>query len=147
MNTPRKPYFSDVSDPEWEFLLPYLTLMGQDAPQRQHDLREVFNALRYVVRTGGQWRYLPNDFPPWTAVYQQARRWVQAGVFESIAHDLREALRQTQGRAAQPSAATRGPCNPRQRAAPARDTTGTRRRTAPRSTSPSTRLRICWPSP
>src|SRR5437764_1496993 len=92
MNTARKPYSSDVSDGEWEFLLPYLTLMREDAPQRDHDLRELFNALRYVVKTGCQWRMLPHDFPPWNAVYQQARRWMAANVFEEIAHELRIVL-------------------------------------------------------
>src|SRR5215475_2083190 len=104
MNTARKSYPSDVSDAEWEFLVPYLTLMRADAPQRSHDLREVFNALRYVVKTGCQWRMLPHDFPDWTAVYQQARRWMQAGVFEDIAHDLRSCLRLLDGRGEQPSA-------------------------------------------
>jgi transposase len=78
--------------------------MREDAPQREHPLRELFNALRYVVKTGCQWRFLPHDFPPWTAVYQQARRWVQAGVFEAVAHDLRMMVRLLEGRAEQPSA-------------------------------------------
>ena len=98
-------YPSDVSDAEWEFLLPYLTLMTTDAPQRQHDLRAVFNAIRYLVRTGVQWRYLPNDFPPWNAVYQQARRWLAAGVYEQIAHDLRILERVLKDRFEQPTAA------------------------------------------
>ncbi|MFL6216776.1 MAG: transposase, partial [Blastocatellia bacterium] len=67
----RKPYPSDVSDDEWTFVAPYLTLMNEDAPQRQHRLREVFNALRWLVRTGAPWRMLPHDLPPWEAVYQQ----------------------------------------------------------------------------
>jgi transposase len=105
MNTTRKStYPSDVTDEQWEFLLPYLTLMSEDAPQRGYSLREVFNALRYVVRTGIQWRYLPNDFPPWSAVYQQTRRWMAAGVLEAIAHDLRIIERILQDRDEQPSA-------------------------------------------
>jgi len=104
MSTTRKSYPSDVTDAEWEFLLPYLCLMREDAPQREHPLRELFNALRYVVKTGCQWRFLPHDFPPWTAVYQQARRWVQAGVFEAVAHDLRIMVRLLAGRSEQPSA-------------------------------------------
>jgi transposase len=104
MNQPRKAYGSDVSDAEWTFLLPYLSLMREDAPQREHPLRELFNALRYMVKTGVTWRYLPNDFPPWTAVYQQARRWLQAGVFERIAHDLRMIGRALAERAPDPSA-------------------------------------------
>jgi transposase len=105
MNTTRKPYPSDVSDAEWEFLLPYLTLMCPEAPQRSHDRREVFNALRYVVKTGCQWRMLPHDFPDGTVAYQQARRWFHAGVFEDIAHELRIGLRILRDRDEQPSAA------------------------------------------
>ncbi len=99
------PYPSDVSDAEWEFLLPYLTLMREDAPQREYPLRDVFDALRYVVKKGCQWEFLPHDFPPRTAVYQQARRWVAAGVFEAVAHDLRMILRMAGEREAQPTAA------------------------------------------
>ena len=105
MNTTRKSYPSDVSDAEWEFLLPYLTLMRADAPQRSHDLREVFNAVRYVVKTGCQWRMLPHDLPDWTVAYQQARRWIDGGVFEQVSHDLRVILRLVDGREGQPTAA------------------------------------------
>ena len=105
MSTERKPYPSDVSDAEWEFLVPYLTLMREDAPQREYPLRDVFDALRYVVKTGCQWDFLPHDFPPASAVYQQARRWMAAGVFEEVAHDLRMILRLVAGREAQPTAA------------------------------------------
>src|SRR5581483_6420560 len=94
-----------VSDAEWEFLVPYLTLMRETAPQRAYALRGQFDALRYVVKTGCQWDFLPHDFPPWTAVYQQARRWVAAGVFEAVAHDLRMILRMAAAREAQPTAA------------------------------------------
>src|SRR6478672_7238996 len=68
MSTTRKSYPSDVTDAEWEFLLPYLSLMREDAPQREYPLRDLFNAMRYVVRTGCQWRFLPHDLPPWTAM-------------------------------------------------------------------------------
>ena len=104
MNTTRKSYPSDVLDAEWEFLLPYVALMREDAPQRVYALRDMFNAVRYVVRTGCQWRFLPHDFPPWTAVYQQARRWMQAGVFEQITHDLRAIVRFLDDRNLEPSA-------------------------------------------
>ena len=102
---PRKPYPTDVSDDEWAFVAPYLSLMTADAPQRRYDLREVFNALRWIVHTGAPWRYLPGDLPPWEAVYQQTRRWLVAGCFEAMVHDLRELLRWAAGRNAQPSAA------------------------------------------
>jgi len=63
-----------VSEEEWAFVAPYLTLVREDAGQRDHSLREVFNALRYVVRTGVPWRWLPGDLPPWAAVYVRVRR-------------------------------------------------------------------------
>ena len=101
----RKPYPSDVTDDEWMFVAPYLTLMREDAPQREHDLREVFNALRWIVRAGSPWRYMANDLPPWEVVYQQTQRWIRAGVFQAMVHDLRELLRMAQGRTPDPSAA------------------------------------------
>lgn len=100
----RKPYPTDVSDEEWAFVVPYLTLMTEDAPQREHSLREVFNGLRWMVRAGSGWRLMPHDLPPWTAVYQQTQRWVKAGVFEAMVDDLRKILRLLAGRNAQPSA-------------------------------------------
>src|SRR5258706_15067254 len=100
----RKSYPSDVSDEEWAFIAPYVTLMREDAPQREHGLREVLNALRWIVRAGAPWRMLPNDFPPWHAVYDQTQRWLKAGVFETMAHDLRALLRMTAGRPPNPSA-------------------------------------------
>ena len=66
----RNPYPSDVSDEEWSFVAPYLTLMKATAPQREHDLPEVFNGLRWIVRTGSPWRYMPNDLPPFHTVYR-----------------------------------------------------------------------------
>src|ERR671917_849848 len=102
---PRKPYPSDVSDEEWAFVAPYLTLMDEAAPQRRHDLREVFDGLRFIVRTGMQWRLMPHDLPPWDIVYQQTRRWLAASVFETIVHDLRVLLRLGAGRAPEPTAA------------------------------------------
>lgn len=102
--TARKPYPSDVSDEEWAFVVPYLTLMREDAPQREHSLREVFNGLRWIVRSGAEWRLLPHDLPPWHTVYQQTQRWLAAGVFEAIAQDLRRLLREGAGRAPEPTA-------------------------------------------
>jgi transposase len=101
----RNPYPSDVTDEEWAFCAPYLTLMKEDAPQRDHALREVFNGLRYWVRAGCPWRLLPNDLPPWFTIHQQAMRWFKAGCFEAMAHDLRAILRLVIERAGEPSAA------------------------------------------
>jgi transposase len=101
----RTSYPSDVSDEEWAFCAPYLTLMKEDAPQRKHSLRELCNGLRWFVRAGCPWRMMPNDLPPWHAVQQQTRRWVRARCFEHMAHDLRVVLRLAAGKNAAPSAA------------------------------------------
>src|ERR671918_1189329 len=101
----RKPYPSDVSDEEWMFVAPYLALVREDAPQREYDLREVLNGLRWVLRTGSAWRYMPHDLPPWEAVYQQTQRWLKAGVFEQMIHDLRVLLRLSKERTSEPRAA------------------------------------------
>jgi len=86
----RTPYPSDVNDDEWAFVAPYLTLMTETAPQREHSLREVFNGLRWLVRAGASWRMMAHDLPPWFTVFQQTHRWLKAGVFEAIVHDLRQ---------------------------------------------------------
>ena len=101
----RERYDSDVTDEEWALVAPYLTLLPEEAGQRQHPLREVFDALRWLVRAGAPWRLLPHDFPPWHAVYDQTRRWLAAGCFERLAHDLRALLRVAAGREPTPTAA------------------------------------------
>lgn len=104
MRTKRSNYPSDVSDEEWSFCAPYLTLMNEHAPQREYPLREIFDALRWLIRAGCPWRMMPHDLPPWSVVYQQTRRWVKAGCFEAMAHDLRAVLRMAQERNEEPSA-------------------------------------------
>jgi transposase len=100
----RKGYPRDVSDEEWEFCAPYLTLMTERAPQRKHALRELFNGLRWFVRAGCPWRMMPNDLPPWSAVQQQTQRWLRAGCFEAMVEDLRLLLRVVAARTNAPSA-------------------------------------------
>lgn len=100
----RSGYPSDVTDEEWAFVAPYLALCREDSEQRDYPLRAVFNGLRYIVRTGSQWRYMPNDLPPWTVVYQQTQRWIRARCFEIMVEDLRMLLREFSGRKAQPTA-------------------------------------------
>ncbi len=120
----RQPYPSDVSDEEWAFVAPYLTLLKEDAPQRVHPRREVFNGARWVVRAGASWRMLPHDLPPWHTVYQPTRRWIEAEVFGAIVQDRRMLRREIAGRDPQPTAAS-----------------GARAR---RSTWRSTRWGTCW---
>jgi transposase len=100
----RKSYSTDVSDEEWAFVAPYLALLPEESGQRRHDLREVFNGLRYVIKGGVTWRLVPNDLPPWEIVYQQTQRWLRAGVFEAMVHDLRLLLRSFTDRKGQPTA-------------------------------------------
>jgi transposase len=98
MTTERKAYPTDVSDDQWAFCAPYLTLMKEDAVQRKYSLREVFNGLLYMVRAGCPWRMLPNDLPPWHTIHQQAMRWFKAQSIESMVHDLRALVRMAAGR-------------------------------------------------
>ncbi len=104
MPVDRPAYPSDVSDEEWALVAPYLALLREDAAQRDHDLREVFNGLRYIVKTGAPWRFMPHDLPPWAAVYQQTQRWLSADSFADVASDLRAVLRIAAEREPEPSA-------------------------------------------
>ena len=142
----RKHYPSDVSDDEWAFVAPYLTLMKEDAPQREHSLREVFNGLRWIVRSGAEWRLMPHDLPPWHTVYQQTRRWLKAGVFEAVVRDLRMLLRELEGRPLShaPPCSTAGPCNRVRRAGVEPVTTGTSAGRAARHTWRWTRWDSFW---
>ena len=103
-NRDRRGYPTDVTDEEWSFVVPYLALCREDAGQRDYPLRSVFNALRYIAKTGSHWRMLPNDLPPWPVVYQQMRRWMDARCFETMVEDLRTLLREYAGRKGQPTA-------------------------------------------
>jgi transposase len=81
---------------------PYLTLLPEDARQRKHDLREVFNALGWMVRAGAARRLMPTNFPPWEALCQQTQRRLKAGSFEMMVHDRRALLRLAEGRTPEP---------------------------------------------
>jgi len=81
-------------------------LLPQDVGQRRYDVREAFTGVRYIVKTGAHWRMLPHDLPPWPLVSQQLRRWMAAGCFEALVHDLRLLLRRAAERPAAPTAAT-----------------------------------------
>ena len=102
--SPKYRYPTDCTEEEWAFVAPYLTLLPEDAGQRRHDLRAIFDALRWLMRAGAPWRLLPGDFPPWHAVYDQAQRWIVAEVFAAMVGDLRAVLRVADGRARVPSA-------------------------------------------
>ena len=101
----RKVYPTDVTNEEWAFAAPYLTLMKEAAPQRVHALRDVFDAVRWMAKAACPWRLLPGDFPPWFVVEQQSKRWIKAGVLEAMTHDLRRIIRLLHERAQEPTAA------------------------------------------
>ena len=101
----RKAYPSDVRVTKNGSSSPRTCPCGaRDATQRIYPLRELFDAVRWMVKAGCPWRLLPNDLPPWTAVHQQAERWRKAGCFEAVVHDLRELLRLLQERHPRPTA-------------------------------------------
>lgn len=102
----RKPYPTDLTDAEWEALEPLLPRPSKLGRPREVDLREIINALRYMVRNGCAWRSLPHDFPPWPTVHYYFRNWSISGDWERIHAQLREQERLRQGRQPTPSAAS-----------------------------------------
>ena len=104
--TERKPYPSDLSDAEWEQVEPHLPKRKSPrGRKREHSLREILNAIYYVLRSGCSWRMMPHDLPPWKTVYHYFRLWRKEGVWEEINAVLRTELRVASGRDPEPSAA------------------------------------------
>ena len=98
-----KRYPTDLTNEEWGFIAPMLPAAAKTGRPPDTDLREVLNAIRYLARSGGGWRMLPNDFPPWQTVYWWFRRFVRRFLFHTI-HDMALMLdREMQGREASPS--------------------------------------------
>ncbi len=89
----RKAYPSDVSDAEWALLEPYIPAALRGGRPARHDRREIVNAIRYVLRTGCAWEYLPHDFPPAKTVFDYFNRWSKSGVWEQANAGLREQVR------------------------------------------------------
>lgn len=102
----RKPYPSDLSDTEWQQVEPHLPKRRSPrGRKREHSLREIVNAIFYVLRSGCAWRMMPHDLPPWKTVYHYFRLWRKDGVWEDVNTALRTELRVASGRDPQPSAA------------------------------------------
>jgi putative transposase len=101
----RREYPSDVSNDEWAILEPLIPPAKPGGHPRTTEMREVINALFYLDRTGGQWRALPHDFPPWSTVWSYFRAFRNDGTWERIHTALRERVRIKQGREPTPSAA------------------------------------------
>jgi putative transposase len=100
----RKPYPTDLTDEQWELLRPLLPDAKPGGRPRSADLREVVNALLYLLRTGCPWRSLPHDLPPWGTVWAYFRRWRDDGTLERLHDELRARVRRADGRDPQPSA-------------------------------------------
>ena len=99
-----KRYPSNLTDEEWSAIEPLMPKAAKRGRTRATDLREVVNAIRYMVRSGCEWRMLPIHFPPWQTVYWWFRRFVRRLLFRTI-HDLAVMIdRERAGRAASPSA-------------------------------------------
>ena len=114
--TDRRAYPSDLSDARWALIAPRLTAWRQARTDARttigvkgrtptHDLREIFNAILYVNRTGIAWRYLPHDFPPHATVYGYFALWSREGIFAELNYHLTGLVRDHHGRAVEPTAA------------------------------------------
>ena len=102
----RKLYPSDLLDIEWKAIEKHFEIdYSKGGRPLKHEKREILNAIFYVLRTGCQWRYLPQEFPPWKTVYTYLRKWKSQNLFEKINHCLRKRLRKLMNRNEDPTAA------------------------------------------
>jgi putative transposase len=100
----RKPYPSDLKNEEWDKVSSHLPEKSKRGRPLEYTLREICNAIFYVLRAGCAWRMLPHDFPPWQTVYYHFRKWRQDGIWEKLNIALSEEVREQEGRARIPSA-------------------------------------------
>jgi putative transposase len=101
----RRPYPSDLSNAEWKILEPLLPAEKLGGRHRDYSMREIINAIQYLIRGGGAWRSLPHDLPHWQSVYHYFRLWKRDGTWLRIHDHLHEEVRKQMGRDPQPSAA------------------------------------------
>jgi len=101
----RKPYTSDLTDKEWATLEPLIPPPKPGGRQRSTNMREVMNAIFYVLKTGCQWEMLPHEFPPKGTVYDYFNKWSKDGTLERMNAKLRTQVRLAAGREPTPSAA------------------------------------------
>ena len=102
---PRCPYPSDLTDEQWAILAPLLPAPHTNCRPRQADMREVVNAVLYLLRTGCSWRHLPHDLPPYRTDFYYFTKWRKCGIWKKIHDKLHERLRELKGREPTPSAA------------------------------------------
>ena len=104
MQTKRSPYPSDLCDEDWIKIEKYMPAEAHTGRPRTNPIREVLNAILYVLRTGIPWEYLPHDFPPLKSVYHDFNQWCKAGIFEYINSELVPLVRVLEGRNPYPTA-------------------------------------------
>lgn len=97
-------YATDLTDAEWNLIRPLLPAQARTGRPRRHGWRTILNAIFYQLRSGGAWRFLPQEWPPWRTVYHYWRKWRLDGTWERVHTTLRERLRVRLGRDPQPSA-------------------------------------------
>lgn len=132
-----KRYPTDLTDEEWARVEPFLPGVAKSGRPVETDLREVLNAIRYLARSGGGWRMLPKDFPPWQTVYWWFRRFVRRFLFQTI-HDLALMLdRERGGREASPTGGVIDSQSSRLRMQKQGVTTRARKSSGASATSPS----------
>ena len=100
----RKPYPSDVTTGQWRLIEPSIPPPKWGGRPRGHNMREVVNAMLYIVRTGCSWRQLPHDLPPWETVYRYFRFFQRDGTWERVHDRLRAQVRRKAGKKPTPSA-------------------------------------------
>jgi putative transposase len=100
----RRAYQNDLSDAEWSYIEPHIPTPKAPGRPRVHTLREILNAIFYIVRSGCAWRLLPHDFPPWKSVHHYLRTWRIDDTWERMHATLRERVRLRMKRDPQPSA-------------------------------------------
>ena len=108
MHPYRQAYSTDLSDAEWQILKPLLPPEKPGGRHRKYQMREIINAIQYVLRGGGAWRLIPHDLPHWRAAYEYFRQWRDDGTWLRIHDHLYEQVRIQMGRNVQPSASIIG---------------------------------------
>ncbi len=98
-------YPTDLTDAEWALVSPHIRAAKRGGRPRTTDMREVVNAILYLLGTGCQWRALPKDFPPRTTVFDYLDRWERDGTLAGVHHALFVAVREQAGKQASPTAA------------------------------------------
>jgi len=101
----RQPYPTDLTNAEWAIAEPLIPPAKPGGRKRTTDMREVLNAIFYLLRAGCAWRMLPHDFPNWNTVYTYFRNWRRDGTWQKLNDALRRDVRSQAGREEEPSAA------------------------------------------